>query len=276
MNNLYKDIVHIKTKNENKKGTIMFIHGYTSSNMLHYYFQESFPNDGEYDYLAINLLGHKLENKNSTNNKDYNFQNYIEYLENYILKNDINNLIIIGHSMGGGIALFLSERIKPRIKKIILVSAINSSIFMSKVGIKFINSINNNSLNGIRDIEFFKSQEEIINDIDNNVDKIIKEYMSYEIDRFLKNKKKYIHLGTQLIDPGLYIKLDKIYKKNKIPTLFLIGKFDKVIPYSSTIKYLKQLKNSHLTIKTIANASHVCFVDNFNEYNNYVWWFINL
>lgn len=276
MNILYKDIVYIKTKNKNKKGTIMFIHGFTSSNMLHYYFQKNFPENGEYDYLAVNLPGHKLENKNSTNNNDYNFFNYVEYLEKYIIENDINNLIIIGHSMGGGIALFLSERIKSRIKKIILVSAINSSIFMSKVGIEFINCVNNNSLNGIKNIEFFKNQEEIINNDDSTVDNIIKEYISYEIDRFLKNKKKYIHLGAQFIDPGLYIKLDKIYKRNKIPTLFLIGKFDKVIPYSYTIKYLRQLKNSRLIIKTIANASHVCFVDNFKEYNDYVWWFINL
>lgn len=276
MNILYKDIVHIKTKNKNKKGTIMFIHGFTSSNMLHYYFQKNFPENSEYDYLAINLLGHKLENKNSTNNKDYNFFNYVEYLERYIIENDLNNLIIIGHSMGGGIALFLTERIKSRIKKIILVSAINSSIFMSKVGIEFINCMNNNSLNGIKNIEFFKNQVEINNDDDSNADDTIKKYIFYEIDRFLKNKKKYIYLGAQLIDPGLYIKLDKIYKKNKIPTLFLIGKFDKVIPYTYTIKYLKQLKNSHLTIKTIANASHVCFVDNFKEYNDYVWWFINL
>lgn len=269
-NNLYNDIIHIKTINKNKKGTIIFVHGFTSSNMLHYYFQNSFDINSGYDYIAINLPGHKfIENKIRIN--EYNFIKYVNYLYGYIIENNIDNIILIGHSMGGGISLFLTEKIKDRIKKIILVSAINSTIFTSKIGIEFLNYININSIKGIKKIEFNNLT------LNNNIsDEIMNEYIKFEIQRFLNNKKNFLHLGTQLIDPKLYIKLDKIYKHIKIPTLFLIGKFDKVIPYKSTIKYIKQLKNPNISIKTIDNAGHVSFVDNFEEYSKYLWWFINL
>lgn len=271
MDKIYQDVIHIKTKCKNKLGTILFIHGFSSSNMLHFYFQENFNANLGYDYLAINLPGHQFQN-NSNNIKDYNIHKYINYIYKYITDKNLNNLILIGHSMGGGIAMFLSEKVKERIKKIILVSAINSSIFKSKVGISFLNSVNNNNSKGIEKLEFFKYHNEF-NKIDEH--NIINKYIKYEIHRFFNNKKRYMHLGAQLLDPLLYFKLDKIYKKNKIPTLFLIGKYDKVVPYLPTIKYLWQLKNSHLTIKTIDNASHVSFIDNFKEYNEYLWWFIN-
>ena len=271
MDKIYQDVIQIKSKSKNKLGTILFIHGFTSSNMLHFYFQENFNANLGYDYLAINLPGHQFHN-NSNNIKDYDFQKYIDYVYKYIINENLDNLILIGHSMGGGIAMFLSEKIKERIKKIILVSAINSSIFKSKVGISFLNSVNNNNSKGIKKLEFFKYHNELNN---NDEYSTMNEYIKFEIHRFFNNKKRYMYLGAQLLDPILYFKLDKIYKKNKIPTLFLIGKYDKVIPYNSTIKYLRQLKNSHLTIKTIDNASHVSFIDNFKEYDEYLWWFIN-
>lgn len=267
MNNLYQDIIYIKTKQKQAKGTIMFIHGFSSSYFLHYNFQESFDPSIGYNYLAINLPGHQF-NENSNNIKDYNFNSYIDFIYGYIIEENIDNLIIIGHSMGGGIAMFLAEKIPERIKKIILVSAINSSIFVSKIGLDFLNSLSTNSNTGIEKIEFYNYK--------NFNNPQLSEYIKYEINRLLKNKKKYIHLGAQLLDPTLYIKLDKIYKKNKIPTLYLIGEFDKVIPYQNTIKYFKQLKNPRTIIKTIAQAGHVSFVDNFNEYLEYIWWFINL
>ena len=267
MDKSYKDIIYIKNSNNQKpKATIMFIHGFSSSNMIHYLFTQ-YNEFVEYDYVAINLPGHQFYDNNITDLKDYSINNYINYVKKFIIDSNINNIILIGHSMGGGISLFLTQLLKDRIKKIILVSAINNAIFNSKIGIKFINSLILNRKDSVKNIEYYQKN--------NKNFKKINKYILFEIDRLIQNKNKYLHLGMQLLNLSFYNNLNNIYINLDIPTLYLIGEYDKVIPYAPTIKYLKKINNPNIIIQKVSKSGHVCFVDNFDEYNNFVWSFIN-
>ena len=275
-----ENIFYLKATKQPAKGTILFIHGFTSTYFLHHLFvlNNEFH---EYNYLALNLKGHRFNENPSTPKKgkefkkqlsEYDINAYVKELEAYIETHKIYNLTLIGHSMGGGIALLLYERLKKRINKIILVDAINPAIFRSKIGLKYIFDTFNNKFNELKMIEFkhdLKNEEN-----DKNVE-IINAYVNFEIERFLKKKRKFLFLGVKLIEPSLYIKLNKIYHSINIPVLYLMGKYDKVIPYSYSKKYFRKINNPYITFKTINNASHVPFVESFEEYNNYVWWFIN-
>lgn len=265
------NIFYLKSQSDKPKGTILFIHGFTSTYLLHHWFV--LKNDFEdYNYLALNLEGHKFNGDKKEKLKELDLYNFVNQLESYIESHQIYNLTLIGHSMGGGIALLLYERIKKRVNRIILVDAINPAIYKSKIGFRYLFETFYNRLREIKLIEFKNDLKKIEHDDDTG---IVSAYINYEIERFLEKKKKFLFLGTKLIDPKLYIHLHKIYKTIDIPVLFLIGKYDRVIPYGATKRYFKKIDNPKIIVKTIADSAHVPFIENFDQYNEYVWWFIN-
>ena len=273
-----ENIFYQKAKNPSAKGTILFIHGFTSTYFLHHLFVLN--NEFEdYNYLALNLKGHTFSSEKQEKKfdfkkqlKEYDINAYVSELEAYIETHKIYNLTLIGHSMGGGIALLLYEKMKKRINKIILVDAINPAIYRSKIGLKYIFNTFNNKFNELKLIEFKQDLKNEAND--DNVE-IVNAYVNYEIERFLKRKRSFLFLGVKLIEPSLYAKLNKIYRSINIPVLYIMGKYDKVIPYSYSKKYFRKINNPYITFRTINNSSHVPFVESFDEYNKYVWWFIN-
>lgn len=278
---LHDDVFYLKAKNQPAKATILFIHGFTSTYLLHHLFVLKNEFD-DYNYLTMNLKGHMFDDsyseksfkelfKNKEVLKEYDLQAYVAELEAYIESHKLYKLIIIGHSMGGGIALMLQEKIKKRVLKLILVDAINPAIYGSKIGCQYLRDTIRNRFMPLKKIEF---EKHIVEDDDPKLAEVMNEYVNYEIERFLKNKRKFLFIGAKLINPSLYIKLNNIYKNLDIPTLYIMGKKDKVIPYSYSRKYFQKINNPYIIFKTVDNAGHVPFVEQFQEYNHYVWWFI--
>lgn len=258
------EVFFIKSKSPNSNGTIVFIHGFSSSYFLHDVFVKN--NDFvDHDYLSINLGGHEFNQSESKSLKEYDVEHYVKQLQKVIEQKHLYNMILIGHSMGGGIALFLANKLGPRVKGMILVDPINPSIYWSKVGIKYLLSTLYNKPKNIRDLEVEKKY------ID---DKVIEQYLDYEVERFLKNKKKFLFIGSKLINPSLLFKMDKLYKSIDIPTMVIMGSKDRVIPYKETKRYISSLTNRKIKFQTIENAAHIPFIESFEKYNDLVWRFI--
>lgn len=258
------EVFFIKSKSPNSNGTIVFIHGFSSSYFLHDVFAKN--NDFvDHDYLSINLGGHEFNQSESKSLKEYDVEHYVKQLQKVIEQKHLYNMILIGHSMGGGIALFLANKLGPRVKGMILVDPINPSIYWSKVGIKYLLSTLYNKPKNIRDLEVEKKY------ID---DKVIEQYLDYEVERFLKNKKKFLFIGSKLINPSLLFKMDKLYKSIDIPTMVIMGSKDRVIPYKETKRYISSLTNRKIKFQTIENAAHIPFIESFEKYNDLVWRFI--
>lgn len=260
-------------KNENKKGTIIFVHGFSSSYFLHSGFF-IFNDFDEYDYFAMNFSGHEIDNLNKTNKKktklnQYDIYKYVDELIQMIEKFNFKNIILIGHSMGGGISLLVNQRIPNRVKKMILISPINPTIFLSTIGVKYLFNTINNMTHKIKEIEI---DSKYLNNIKFN--NLINEYLNYEIERFLYMKRKYLFLGARLLSIKLYQTLNNLYLNVNKPTLVILGENDKVIPYKHFQKYLKKINNKNISIQVIENSRHICFVEQFDKYNNMVWDFI--
>lgn len=257
------------TNQKQKKGVIMYIHGFGSTLYMHneFVFANEFKN---YDYYAINLLGHEIYEIHDKS-KSYDINTYVNQVIDEIIKNNFFDVILIGHSMGGGICMLVYMKIASRIKKMILVDAINPSIYRSTVGIKYLYNVINNEQNKIKEIE----TNPIILNSTNDMKFEINEYLDYELKRFLVKKNKYLLLGAKLISPMLYIRLDKAYKSITIPTLFICGKDDPVIPAKSSKKYFELVNNDYIKFQIIPDTKHIPFIEAFDEYNKKVWDFIN-
>ncbi|MDE5651702.1 MAG: hypothetical protein K2H80_01440, partial [Ureaplasma sp.] len=54
----------------------------------------------------------------------------------------------------------------------------------------------------------------------------------------------------------------------------ILGENDKVIPHKFFKKYLEKINNKNIKIEIIQNSRHICFVEQFDKYNEIVWDFI--
>ncbi|VEU71949.1 putative esterase/lipase [Mesomycoplasma ovipneumoniae] len=123
-------IVHSKITVENEdifyfleetgKQKILFLHGFNSSH--NFIFQLKKKQNRNYDIVSFDFPGCGQ----STNNNEINVKNYQKVAASFIKKLNLDIQIVIGHSLGGAIALYiLSENLA---KKAILVAPLNPFI----------------------------------------------------------------------------------------------------------------------------------------------------
>ncbi|QGZ97908.1 alpha/beta fold hydrolase [Mycoplasma sp. NEAQ87857] len=120
---IYKNLELQTLEIDNKKDkNVFFVHGVTAdySNFNDFYPELS----KEYNIYSINLPCH---GDSQCNPELMNINSYIDILYQYILSLKLNNIYLIGHSMGGAIAMVLSAKIEPLIKKMILIAPLNET-----------------------------------------------------------------------------------------------------------------------------------------------------
>ena len=262
------DIFYCSSKKKNKKGVIIYVHGFSSTYYLHHQFFLA-NNFEEYDYFSINFKGHKISDT-QTKLSEYDINQYANELINEIKKHHLTNIILIGHSMGGGIALLAYQKLASKIIKIILVNAINPAIYKSSIGLKYLLNVIKNKRSELKIIETYEKIKS-----DNPLKNTLEAYLNFELERFLVKKRKFLFLGFKLISPILYTKLVNIYKTITVPTLFISGKNDVVIPSNPTKRFIKKINNPYIKFVSILNTKHIPFVEDFDKYNEIVWNFIN-
>lgn len=101
------------------RGTLLFIHGFLSSSFSFRQLLPSMPND--YDLLCFDLPGFGKSGKDKT--FCYEFKNYATLLTELMELYDLNHVTLIGHSMGGQVALYTAKQTPERIDSLILLSA---------------------------------------------------------------------------------------------------------------------------------------------------------
>ena len=201
------------------KKNLIFIHGI---------FDTKFSNptlynlckDLDINYYSIDLPG---QGDKSFDNINLDIESYTKYIKDYIQENKIdNNLIVYGHSMGGGIATCLTSLFgnELNITKLILEDPLNSSIYSYlKEGLK-------------KPISFF-----------NNIDKMDKYYSRDKIGYIkkwfkwfnsttpIKRRGKLFILATNIISKSQFDRLDNYYRSINITTDILFGEYDRFIPW---------------------------------------------
>ncbi|QJC30039.1 alpha/beta fold hydrolase [Enterobacteriaceae endosymbiont of Plateumaris sericea] len=128
-------IIPIKNFYQKENITIITIHGlFGNINSLHY-IAKILNQRLKYKIIEIDVRNHGLSPKNSSMNYTIMAQDILDTLNYIRIK---NNIIIIGHSMGGKIAMTLTKLIPNIIKKIIILDIAPVHYFYNNKNIFFI------------------------------------------------------------------------------------------------------------------------------------------
>ena len=100
--------------------TIIFLHG-LSSNHSTWNFAVGAAEKMGFNFLALDLRGHGHSDKSKKRNL-YQIPIFAHDLQEVITKENINQIILVGYSFGGQIALDYALRYPTKIKKLVLIS----------------------------------------------------------------------------------------------------------------------------------------------------------
>lgn len=237
-----------------KRGNIVFIHGFATNSHYHdNYFVKYF--EDEYDYYSIQLPGAGYQEWNL--NKKPEVHDMALYCVNVIDSLNIDNIILMGHSMGGGLAPRVANLLKSKIKLLISVTPMNSKISPFKI-------FNYFSFNPKNIKKNFKLQKKLYFDLtkvyktQEEINKFLNEELKYQMDHrdfFVKLKKSMFSLKN--------VNIGKANERQiSCPTLVIAGKYDKVIPHKSVLKAFKNNKynkDKDIHFELMQNSAHLPF-----------------
>ncbi|WP_033161460.1 alpha/beta fold hydrolase [[Mycoplasma] collis] len=255
--------VFIDNKKANKE-PIIFVHGFNSGPEIHNIFANKWTDN---DYYAIAFPGNSL--LEPKNNHEVSVYQFADLLIEFIKKNELKNVIAIGHSMGGGIISLAYSKEPKLFSKLIYVAPMNKSSLKLK--------------NSFRQHYFPKTFEEFktfIKGLYFDGDAIINSEKFNTIEKkkfnpYLYNNPNILKLGRSLPNIDLMNKIEEGLNKINIPTLLMLGEKDVVIDREECIKYFKEnVKN--IQIEVFPQTGHMLYFENFILYFKTIKDFINL
>ncbi len=179
----------------------------------------------DFDVYQFTLPGHNVKSIKHTSKEEW-----IRYSDDrikYLIRAGYKTIYLVGHSMGGVIATYLSLKHK-EVKKLVLIAPSFSHI--EKEEGSFIGAL-------------LKSPE------------IIKAYSLSEFEtRINKLPIKAIKEFLDLCDKYQYT-----YKNINIPVLFIHGSKDQLVPINTTRREFEEIENKHKVYITVRNYYHDVF-----------------
>ncbi|UTM59103.1 alpha/beta hydrolase [Photobacterium sp. CCB-ST2H9] len=100
---------------------IIFIHGLGCASSFDYPQVVSMGSLVNHRRILVDLVGSGYSDKPEW--FDYTIANHAKYLEELLSYLSLDNIVIFGHSMGGAVSIALAERVKDKVKAIILSEA---------------------------------------------------------------------------------------------------------------------------------------------------------
>lgn len=235
-------LINVYTKGVFNKRTLVFIHGNSLSAKT---FSEQFKSIETVSLLAIDLPGHGLSEAPSVPNKIYNILGYIDIIKFVLAELNVNDFILIGHSLGGHIALEASGNLfglkgllifgtpplgmPPEFDKAFIPNAAMPLLFQEILSDK--------------EMELLAA---------NLTDEINKEEIIIEMRLADGNARSF--LGAS-IPKGLFKNELEIVEKLNVPVAIIHGEYDALI----NLEYLNQLSAPTLwknKIHLISSATH--------------------
>ncbi|MDE7433883.1 MAG: alpha/beta fold hydrolase [Mycoplasmoidaceae bacterium] len=118
------DFKYIKAEGK-KLGTILFVHGYAVD---YSYFVADKELAKNFDYYAVNLPVHGTKKADLTKKQmkeQIKLEEFAKHVCKFVEEKQLNDFILIGHSMGGAVVSLVANMIPEKIKKLILISPMN-------------------------------------------------------------------------------------------------------------------------------------------------------
>lgn len=190
-------------------------------------------------------------------------------LKAFIVENDLSDIIIIGHSMGGMLAMDIAADLQEKVSKMVLVDALPCirQVMMPDVSEEYITFDNpyNNSMMAMADSTFEKNARLMANGMTNDESRIdLLTKWIVESDR-----ETYVYGYTELLKLDLRNKIGNVSAKTLVISADFIGE-DLVL--KSLDSQYEKLKNKE--IKIAKNSKHFIMFDQpewfVNELNDFL------
>lgn len=227
----YFDVI----KSGQGKKSIIFIPGFASSAAVWDETKEKFEKN--YTCYTLTMAGFA----GVAPQKDSSFENWETAIADFIKENNLYNPIIIGHSMGGGLALALAADYPELIGKIVVVDALPCLAALSNPTFKTEDnpdcSAIVNQINSISDEQFYQMQKM-------SIQRLIADTTKHElvIDWSSKSDRKtFAEMYCDFSNTDLREKIKNI----KCPTLILLEEYFKNVKPAIEEQY-KNLKTANL------------------------------
>ncbi len=206
--------------------------------------------------LAENFTVHSLDLRNhghSPHNEEHNYTAMAEDIREYIAKHKLSQIYLLGHSMGGKVAMLFTLTYPELVKKLLVADIAPKNYRKSYAGhIKILETIN--SIN----LEKLRTRKEI----EDKIDKILqnKKVTLLIMKNLYRTKAK--TFAWRINAPILYKQLENITKgtddwigKNcEVPAIFIKGEQSDYLSIEDNFIIKKYFKNSELTV--IPNSGH--------------------
>lgn len=246
--------------------TLLFVHGLGESGLC---FQEVFEDKKfqNYNILVPDMIGYGRSSKSETG--DYSFGSHIARLSKLAELYEMNQIILIGHSMGGDITtLFCREDRKGIIKKYVNIEGdiTQFDIFISNHAVKAYeeNRFHEWFYNEFANSEIYKCLAE-------KYQSCRRYYASLYFSRpeaFLSNAQELVKRNTSL--QGEYkSEIGNIYRGLSVPRIYCYG--TESIPIG-TVNFLK---SNNLEFKAFNEAFHWLMIDKAEEFYDFLYSFVS-
>lgn len=254
MKEIIYDYPYVFKDNGNDSENIVFVHGFNSGPHTFSIFEKYWT---KCNYYAIQFPGNN--GVKAVKGHDLSVPQFAKLLVEFVEKNNLKNVTLIGHSMGGA-TISLAYKMKPNLfKKMVYIAPMNKT-----------------SLSTAPTYEktyFPKTFDEFI---------VFLSVLYYDISKFTSNEKwmrltkatfdadsfnnaDVVRLGKSLPVLELHEKIEEGLKSITVPTLLILGEKDGVIDRDNCLKYFNEVVKDVKTIY-IPKTGHMMFEENWDEF----------
>lgn len=243
--------VHFVKKGSGKP--ILFIHGWNCSILFWKYNIDEFAR--HYTVYAIDLPGF---GKSPASMREYSISEYTRLVLSFIKKMKIKNPVIIGHSMGGAIALELISRYYGKIKSLVLVDTLAKKVpsilrflLIPYVG-RLVHSLT------LKNYHYLRYTDRVLfYNTKTYDDSVITEVMKTSQEASLRSLQSYAKTDFR-----------KILNRIDIPVFVVVGKKTIISMRGASKTLAKSIKNSKLIV--VSKAKHAPMLENPEEFNTMI------
>jgi len=234
-----------------KESCLVFLHG-LGGDLTAWYAERTLLAKKGYQTLAIDLRGHGLSER-PKDEVSYTFSRFSDDVKAVLIKENIKKAVVIGHCLGGMVALTLAAEQPTFLKGLILVDTGFKPAFLSKTFAhhpffdKLLHLVATHSprvrKKGHVDFNQFMGTEDI------NAQRIFSDIFHTSIRSYLLSFDQIAHLNAV-----------SLLKKIVVPTLIIEGEKDSIFPLPIAKELAHRIKHSHLDV--IPNANHILVINN--------------
>ncbi|MCB0461498.1 MAG: alpha/beta fold hydrolase [Flavobacteriaceae bacterium] len=220
-------------------------------------------------FAENNYQVHLIDQRNhgrSFHDDKFNYEVLVEDLKHYCDRHQLNNVILLGHSMGGKTAMLFATLYPEMVSKLIVAD----------ISPRFYPIHHDKILEGLSSLDFDNLESRT------EADKVLSHYVSdFGTRQFLLKNLYWVEKGKLGLRMNLEVLKNNVEEVGEaLPisntfsgdTLFLRGDKSEYIALNDTALIKMQFPNS--TIETIANAGHWLHAENPNDFYDSVMCFL--